>query len=387
MAADPDREMVATDTAKGLTGMAFVIKKLFTKEDPQMLHKVLGLLSLISFFYRYGYVYPRRGNLGFDGTRLDWFTMALHTALSTSSLIFHVLRKRILKKPYIIWEEYRLHAISFSLRCTAVFIAAWAGANRFVLFPTVMIWHIIADEITRQYGTTGQTTVRGTDRLPWRIKLLTRFYGFYQFCAIASHVLPDARKMDMAWNTLIAIQSSAFLMTLFRKGLIPYAMHGIGYTLCLILSFYHIVVVHTEPFFLPGVALLFGLRVKLGINKYVLWCTFAAVAALPDIIQMAELQGPAAQVEQMAWSHINQGQQLALDNTPPFVIDGAKFGYAQYEALPGWDELEAGTDYVATRSMDLINESGIAPMAAEYLARSVGQGGFPAPMAGGGASP
>ena len=40
MAADPDREMVATDTAKGLTGMAFVIKKLFTKEDPQMLHKV-----------------------------------------------------------------------------------------------------------------------------------------------------------------------------------------------------------------------------------------------------------------------------------------------------------------------------------------------------------
>ena len=51
---------------------------------------------------------------------------------------------------YIIWEEYRLHAISFSLRCTAVFIAGWAGASRFVLFPTVMVWHLIADEITRQ---------------------------------------------------------------------------------------------------------------------------------------------------------------------------------------------------------------------------------------------
>lgn len=380
----PDREMAATDTVKGLTGMAFVIKKLFTKEDPQMLHKVLGLLALVSFFYRYGYVFPRQGNLGFEGTRLDWITMALHTALSTSSLIFHVLRKRILKKPYIIWEEYRLHAISFSLRCTAVFIAGFAGVNRFVLFPTVMIWHIIADEITRQYGTAGQTTVRGTDRLPWRIKLLTRFYGFYQFCAIASHVLPDARKMDMAFNTLIAIQSSAFLMTLFRKGLIPYAVHGIGYTLCLILSSYHILVVHSEPFFLPGVALLFGLRVKLGINKYVLWCSFAAIAAIPDIIQMAELQGSAALVEEMAWSHINQGQQLALDNTPPFVIDGAKFGYAQYEALPGWEELEAGTDYVATRSMDLINESGIAPIAAEYISRL--SGGFPAPMTGGGAS-
>ena len=47
----------------------------------------MGLLSLVSFFYRYGYVFPRQGNLGFEGNRLDWFTMALHTALSTSSLI------------------------------------------------------------------------------------------------------------------------------------------------------------------------------------------------------------------------------------------------------------------------------------------------------------
>ena len=45
MVADRDREIAATDTAKGLTGMAFVIKKLFTKEDPQMLHKVRPLVD------------------------------------------------------------------------------------------------------------------------------------------------------------------------------------------------------------------------------------------------------------------------------------------------------------------------------------------------------
>ena len=36
----------------------FLIKKLFTKEDPIMLHKTLGLLALISFAYRYLYVLP-----------------------------------------------------------------------------------------------------------------------------------------------------------------------------------------------------------------------------------------------------------------------------------------------------------------------------------------
>ena len=34
-------------------------KKLFTREDPVYLHKTLGLLSLVSFAYRYLYVYHR----------------------------------------------------------------------------------------------------------------------------------------------------------------------------------------------------------------------------------------------------------------------------------------------------------------------------------------
>lgn len=36
----------------------YVIKKLFTDEDPVYLHKVLGFLSLASFVYRYFYVLP-----------------------------------------------------------------------------------------------------------------------------------------------------------------------------------------------------------------------------------------------------------------------------------------------------------------------------------------
>jgi hypothetical protein len=39
------------------------------------------------------------------------------------------------------------------------------------------------------------TTVRGTDKLPAPMKLLTRAYAFYQFSAIASHIIPSDRTM------------------------------------------------------------------------------------------------------------------------------------------------------------------------------------------------
>jgi hypothetical protein len=102
----------------------YVFKKLFTNEDPIYLHKTLGLLSLVSFVYRYCYVLPMEGNLGFNGTWFDHLTMALHMGLSASSLIFHVLPHRIMKRPLVIWNEYRLHAIVFTLRCFSVYFFA-----------------------------------------------------------------------------------------------------------------------------------------------------------------------------------------------------------------------------------------------------------------------
>lgn len=98
----------------------YIYKKLFTNEDPIYLHKTLGILSLLSFAYRYLYVFPMTGNLGFDGTWFDFLTLALHMALSTSSLIFHVLPQRIMKRPLVIWNEYRLHTIVFTARCISV---------------------------------------------------------------------------------------------------------------------------------------------------------------------------------------------------------------------------------------------------------------------------
>lgn len=100
----------------------YVIKKLVTKEDPIYLHKTLGLLALVSYVYRFYVVFPMTGGLGFDGSYFDHLTVFIHAALSASSLIFEVLRLRILNRPLVIWEEYRLHAIGFTMRGVSVYL-------------------------------------------------------------------------------------------------------------------------------------------------------------------------------------------------------------------------------------------------------------------------
>ena len=68
------------------------ITKLATNEDPHHIHKTLGAIALASFAYRYGWVYPAKGTLGFDGPTapahnqfVDWATMLVHTALAFSA--------------------------------------------------------------------------------------------------------------------------------------------------------------------------------------------------------------------------------------------------------------------------------------------------------------
>lgn len=189
------------------------MKKLITKEDPLYLHKILGLSALLSFAYRYAYVFPTTGTLGMDGSWFDHATMAIHMLLSCSSLIFAVLQTRILSKPTIIWEEYRLHAIAFTARCCLVYAFGmfWplddCLVTRAVLFCTVLSMHVVADEITKRYGPEDktQTTVRVDGRhAPWAKKLL-KCYSFYQFTAIGAHLIPNARLADLGYNTLIAI--------------------------------------------------------------------------------------------------------------------------------------------------------------------------------------
>ena len=235
--------------------------------------------------------------------------MGLHMALSFSSIIFHVLRHRILSKPLIIYEEYRLHAMVFTARCLSVWAfavfarpaltrwcAAWALAAgsgpikvlaentvHLVLFALVMAHHLLADYVTYRFGSTEHTAVRvtGKEALPLWQTTGQRMYSLYQFLAVASHIYGCDRLADMGFNSLIAIQSSAFLMTLFRKGLIAYWVHASVYGTFLLVSEYHIYLAH-KSVFLPFLALTcfaFAARSQLNLNKYLIWGCFSLVTS------------------------------------------------------------------------------------------------------------
>jgi len=255
--------------------------RLVTSEDPHHLHKTLGVLSLLSFVYRYGYVWFTKGNLGFDGSIFDWATMCLHMALSSSSLIFHVISKRMLSRPMIIWNEYRLHAIVFTLRCVSVFVFGMiVPINKYIhlmQYITVMSHHLVVDQITKRYGVPDETTVRAKDNSRPITKAILRGYSFYQFLALGSHLLPNERTGDMGFNTLIAIQSSAFLMTLYRKHIIRGRTHGYIYSACLIISSFHIFKSFKGLQFGVYILLAFMIRVYLRANKYLLWAIFSFI--------------------------------------------------------------------------------------------------------------
>jgi len=199
----------------------------------------------------------------------------------------------MIKRPIIIWEEYRLHAIVFSLRQVSASLVAglypmqgndW---DHVVTFCIYMAHHLVVDEITRRLGPKdGSTTVRGkfnektgkfSNQYVPGTQYVTLGYGWYQFCLIGSCVLPTARLMDLGFNGLIAIQSSAFLMTLFRKGLIRWYTHMVWYIIALIFSF--TVMSQSLPwYFWPKVAFCYNLRVNARWGKYPIWLLYFIVS-------------------------------------------------------------------------------------------------------------
>ena len=239
--------------------------KLVTRHDKLHMHKVLGMTCLCSFMWHYAVRWPNDGHL-----RASWLAIALHLSLSLTGLQFRVPAKRIKKWPTIIWEEYRLHAVVFSFR--AVVVAGLSGVGRLLGIAAV---HLAADEVTRQHGEPGSTTVRGKhDRDPSRrLWWLTRSYAVYQYLALASHLAAtEANAMDLAFNSFIAVQSSAFCMTLHRKGIITWKGHAITYLVCILLSGAYIVQV--LPVHQVLLALVFGYGRMQGLNKYPLWLLY-----------------------------------------------------------------------------------------------------------------
>lgn len=258
--------------------LKFTTKKLFTHEDVFNIHKILGFLALIHFIYRYFYVLPTTNTLGFGRNYLfDTCCLALHLALSYSSIIFNVLKHRIPERPLIIYQEYRLHAMVFTTR--AVLVSLFGMYNYlipteyhyYILTLLILSISIIVDLITYKFGTPGITAVRNNNDSS--IKPLRLAYAYYQFIAMGSHLLLNPKMCDLGFNGIIAIQSSAFLMTLKRKSIIRWYSHAFWYTFALILSSYYIWYVKNTSF-MVYILCLFIIRVKFNVSKYIIWSIY-----------------------------------------------------------------------------------------------------------------
>ena len=155
-----------------------------------------------------------------------------------------------------------------------------------------MAHHVVVDEITRRVGPGDDrmTTIRGktvdgkSSNAESAPKIVLWFYAYYQFCSAGSQLVPSARLADLAYNSLIAIQSNAFLMTLFRKGLIRWYTHAFWYTVALVMGHF-IMFPYLGIWFYVKISLMFSLRVNMRMNKYVIWVIYACLS-LPKVENM-----------------------------------------------------------------------------------------------------
>lgn len=249
------------------------LHKLFTKEDPVHLHKVLGFVSLANYIYRY-YLLLVYGSM-FINTPVDMALMGVHGLLSVSSLIFHIPAKRHAKLP-MIYPEFRLHSIAFAMRSVICCFIEYYALDKYKLgfkMSACFVTMLAADKITSIYAQPGDTTMRAmpfsetTDEKSKR--LITKFHSNQQVSATLFMLL----NMDAAFSPMFAIQFAAFLMTLVRKSIIkPNTWHLLYSWALMINIFCCLSITTTQAFLLMTANYLFAfLRFKRRMNKYFAW--------------------------------------------------------------------------------------------------------------------
>eukprot|EP00485_Elphidium_margaritaceum_P011168 CAMPEP_0202704654 /NCGR_PEP_ID=MMETSP1385-20130828/17308_1 /ASSEMBLY_ACC=CAM_ASM_000861 /TAXON_ID=933848 /ORGANISM="Elphidium margaritaceum" /LENGTH=323 /DNA_ID=CAMNT_0049362735 /DNA_START=48 /DNA_END=1019 /DNA_ORIENTATION=- len=306
--------------------------RLNSKRDKLKLHKSLGISCGLHFIFRY-IVFARNSSYGFDAQ--SWLTVALlftwHMSLSVSSLIFHVPAKRPASYVMMIWEEYRQHAIVFTLRSYVLALLSLFFSSEThpddiglyaIKFASVLGCHYLADVVTKIHGSRGMTSVRGTlkghslkeiGKAEYYSKI---FFSWAQIVGasglMARHLTPAAG-IDGAFAGMMLIQFSAFFFTLQKSGIISPFGWNVLYGV-VIVAMLHVFFVHIELFFLVAGTVVAYFRTVHGVNKFVLWFSFFMVGVtysfgIPqfalDVVDLAEFGIPQIQFQvknRMGWN-------------------------------------------------------------------------------------
>lgn len=204
------------------------LSKLFTREDKYHFHKILGLICLLSFLYRYylGFL----GNVVFESDYISLFTSIIHLLLNITSFLFHVPKERIPGNP-MIWKEFRIHNLLFVCRSCLAMIINWVFKKHLIskkhvlTLKTILIFSImILADITTYFFKDSDSKETTTRTMPyWKGCSKTRenihkfYYAVSQFEATLACF---SEEIHTPFFMLMPIQLSSFLMTLVRKNII-----------------------------------------------------------------------------------------------------------------------------------------------------------------------
>ena len=245
--------------------------KLVTREDPNFIHKVLGVSCLINFIYQFSHLFLY-GKMNLINNPYTPLLITLHGLLSVSSFIFHVPLNRHKGLP-MIYKEFRLHSILFALR--SVFCALCFYYKLSLVFNVLFInlTMFCADIVTKLYEADTKTMrgmPYGKDIDDEDKKKVTYMHSVQQFGA----TLFMTGNIDSAFAPLFAIQIAAFLMTLVRKSIISELDWHRLYSISLWLNifvYWSFDTIDKPAYIIIGVYLFDYLRVKHGHNKYLVW--------------------------------------------------------------------------------------------------------------------
>jgi len=215
------------------------LKKLNTHEDVFYIHKIMGMVVLTNYIYRFYLLFTR-----YDmelTTPSSLVLLGAHLLLSLSSLFFRISNTRNRVIP-IIYPEFRLHNIIFAVRSINCCLFFYYFQRIYDENSILYIKHIhphnysvlcnmgvcfltmkCADIITGvfEHSTPKTTTMRN---MPYneiipdaKLQMLKQMYSLMQLYATYYMI----GNINSAFTPMFAIQLSSFLMTLVKKSIIP----------------------------------------------------------------------------------------------------------------------------------------------------------------------
>lgn len=203
--------------------------KLITKEDRTHIHKLLGVVCLLHFGYRFFLLFSK-GTM-YLSTPWAQVMVCTHGILSCSSLIFHIPSKRIKGGP-MIYPEYRLHSIIFALRSVICCLLTTHGVDKIFHVIFCFVTMFFADIITEMHPS-GTTTMRQMPILQNIDNSHKRQIVNLQTAHQVAATLFMVGNEDSCFSPLFSIQLAAFLMTLVRKSIISCRIWHVSYNLSL----------------------------------------------------------------------------------------------------------------------------------------------------------